>query len=51
MTKVTEETKLPVWEVMNVLRSSLEEVREEHGVDENVLELIAEVFEKYIYGE
>lgn len=51
MTIVTEETKLPVWEIMNAMRSALEEVREEHGVDERVLEIVADTFEKYIFGE
>lgn len=51
MSTVTEETKLPVWEVMNAMRAALEEVREEHGVDERVLEIVADTFEKYIFGE
>lgn len=48
---VTEETKLPVWEIMNAMRAALEEVREERGVSEEVTELVANTFEKYIFGE
>ena len=51
MSTVTEETKLPVWEVMNAMRAALEECREEHGVSEDVCEVVVEVFEKYIFGE
>jgi len=51
MTSVTEETKIAVWEVMNVMRAALEECREERGVSEDMCEVVAEVFEKYIFGE
>ena len=48
---VNEDTKIPVWEAMNAVRSALDEVREEHDVSDVLIELVDSTISKYLLGE